>query len=343
LTASLAVSAERPATLVREEIPDRFKWDLAQVYAGWEAWAADLDDARAAVRAFSSRRGTLAESAEQLAATLKARSEVLAAAEKVWAYAYLHWVEDTRRQDVQQRLDLAKSLQSDAREAVSWLDSELLYIPEERVASWIDTTEALTPYAFTIAEAFRTRAHALDADRERLLSLYGPVNSSLSGLYDAVTVADARFPEVNLADGRTIRATGASTWQSLNRDRLQRDRRAVYEGYIEVFDGREKTLAGLYGAVLQRNWAMAKARGYDNCLEAALDEFAIPAGVYDTLIETAYKGAEPLRRYHRLRRRVLGLEDYHDYDRRVPLVETSVSFSYEDIRTHRSSSPGIPG
>jgi oligoendopeptidase F len=332
LAVPFVVSAERPTTMVREEIADRFKWDLAQIYPSWEVWEVDLGASREAVSAFSSHRGTLAESAEHLAAALRARDEMLAAAEKVWAYAYLRWVEDTRRQDVQERLDLAKGVLSDAQAAASWLEPELTIMPEEKVTSWIDTTASLTPYAFTIAEVFRKRAHALDAEGEQLLSLFAPVSSSLSALYDAATVADAQFPEVTLADGRTIRATGSSSWQSLNRDRLQRDRRAVYEGYIGVFDGREKTLAGLYGAVLQRNWAMAKARGYDNCLQATLDEFAIPAAVYDTLIKTAYEGAEPLRRYHQLRRNVLGLESYHDYDRRVPLVETSVSFSYENIR-----------
>jgi oligoendopeptidase F len=318
--------------MVRDEIDDRFKWDLTSVYVGWEAWKADLEATRAAANAFSSHRDKLAESPARLAAALDARSEILAGAEKVWAYAYLRWVEDTRREDMQQRLDLAESLRSEAQTAVSWLQPELLKLPEERVASWVEATEALAPYRFTIAEVYRKRAHALDAEGERLLSLYAPVNVALSNLYDAVTVADAQFPEVTLGDGRAIRATGASSWQSLNRDRLQQDRRAVYEGYIGVFDQRQKTLAGLYGAVLQRNWAMAKARGYGSCLEATLDEFAIPVAVYETLIEIAHDGAEPLRRYHRLRRRVLALDSYHDYDRRVPLVETSFSFAYDDVR-----------
>lgn len=328
----LVCSAERPSTLVRDEIADRFKWDLTSIYPGWEPWEADLEATRAATNAFSAHRGTLAEGPERLAAALDARSKILAAAEKVWAYAYLRWVEDTRREDMQQRLDLGESLRGEAQTAVSWLQPELLTLPEEKVTSWVESTAALAPYRFTIAEVFRKRAHALDAEGEQLLASFAPVNAALSSLYDAVTVADAQFPEVTLANGRTLRATGASSWQSLNRDRLQQDRRAVYEGYIGVFDERQKTLAGLYGAVLQRNWATAKARGYGSSLEATLDEFAIPMAVYETLIKTALDGAEPLRRYHRLRRRVLDLDSYHDYDRRVPLVETSFSFAYDDIQ-----------
>ena len=33
-------------------------------------------------------------------------------------------------------------------------------------------------------------------------------------------------------------------------------------------------------------------------------------------------GVEPLQRYHRLRRRVLGLDRYHSYDFSIPLVES---------------------
>ena len=32
----------KPQTLIREEIPDRYKWDLSHVYDGWEEWEADM-------------------------------------------------------------------------------------------------------------------------------------------------------------------------------------------------------------------------------------------------------------------------------------------------------------
>ena len=41
----------------------------------------------------------------------------------------------------------------------------------------------------------------------------------------------------------------------------------------------------------------------------------------ENLIETTKAGTEPLRRYHRLRKRVLGLDTYHTYDTAIPLVD----------------------
>jgi oligoendopeptidase F len=54
--------------------------------------------------------------------------------------------------------------------------------------------------------------------------------------------------------------------------------------------------------------------------------------VVENLIETTKAGTEPLRRYHRLRKRVLGLDSYHTYDARFRWSNTIGS-----IRTSRCS------
>ena len=50
------------------------------------------------------------------------------------------------------------------------------------------------------------------------------------------------------------------------------------------------------------------------------------------LIATTKAGTEPLRRYHRLRKRVLGLETYHNYDTAIPLVDFDRKYPYEDVQ-----------
>src|ERR1019366_4868651 len=47
-----------------------------------------------------------------------------------------------------------------------------------------------------------------------------------------------------------------------------------------------------------------------------------------TLVATPRAGVEPLRRYHRLRRRVLGLDTYFPYDFSIPLVEWDRRYNY---------------
>jgi oligoendopeptidase F len=49
----------------------------------------------------------------------------------------------------------------------------------------------------------------------------------------------------------------------------------------------------------------------------------------DTLISTTRAGVEPLRRYHRLRRRALKLEKYHPYDFSIPIAEWDRRYAYD--------------
>jgi len=87
----------------------------------------------------------------------------------------------------------------------------------------------------------------------------------------------------------------------------------------------------MYNGVLQRDWFLAQARDYRSTLEAALHGNNIPTAVVENLIETTKAGTEPLRRYHRLRKRMLGLSTYHVYDATIPLIDFDRKYPYDDV------------
>src|SRR5207249_202768 len=91
------------------------------------------------------------------------------------------------------------------------------------------------------------------------------------------------------------------------------------------------TYASLYNSVLQRDLFFAQSRGYKSTLEAALHGNNIPIAVVENLIETTKAGTEPLRQYHRLRKRALGLDAYHSYDTTIPLVDFDRKYQYEHV------------
>jgi len=114
-------------------------------------------------------------------------------------------------------------------------------------------------------------------------------------------------------------------------NRSQADRAAAFHEYHQLFAANVNTYASLYNGVLQRDWFHSQARGYRSTLEAALHGNNIPTAVVTNLIETTKAGTEPLRRYHRLRKRVLGLPSYHNYDATIPLVDFEDKYPYDDV------------
>jgi oligoendopeptidase F len=117
----------------------------------------------------------------------------------------------------------------------------------------------------------------------------------------------------------------------LETNRQQEDRIAAYRAFHRTYADQQNTYAALYNGVLQRDWFHARARGYASTLEAELFGNNIPTQVVENLIAATKEGVEPLRRYHRLRRRALGAASYRLCDVFVPLVEHDVRYPYEEV------------
>jgi oligoendopeptidase F len=100
---------------------------------------------------------------------------------------------------------------------------------------------------------------------------------------------------------------------------------------MQVFSVRANTHAAVYDAVLQRDWANAQVRNYHSTLELYLDRDNVPPEVFENLIATVKKGAAAIQRYYRFKKEKLGIEEYHMYDRFIPILDVDVAYKYDDI------------
>jgi len=190
---------------------------------------------------------------------------------------------------------------------------------------------ALALYRFALEDLYRQQEHVLDEKGEHLLSLASRFSSAPNDAYAALSTADVKHPILKLSTGADVTLTYGQYRAILATNRNQNDRAASFEAYHKLFAANVNTYASLYNGVLQRDWFHAQSRGYRTTLDAALHGNNIPPAVVENLIETTKAGAEPLRRYHRLRKRVLGLTTYHNYDSAIPLVDFDRQYPYEDV------------
>jgi oligoendopeptidase F len=325
------MSEARPTTRNRDEIPEKFKWDLSQIFPDWTSWEEGLAELKELMESYQNFKGTLAEGPERVLAANRLSDELGQLAYRVYQYPGLAQSQDTRDNQIQARLEQVRIALARFQQATAWYTPELLEIPEQTMLEWLDATPDLAPYRFPIAEAYRMQRHVLDEDGERLLAFAGPFSGTPSQTYTMMADADVRFPEVELSTGETLQATHANYTNGLHTLREQGDREALFRGHFSIYDGSPNVYAAIYNSVLQRDWFLAQSRNYDSTLAESLDGDNIPAAVVENLIATAKSGCEPLRRYHRLRKRVLGLERYRYFDAYLPLVEVDWVFGYDQV------------
>lgn len=315
----------------RGDIPARYTWDLSAICADWNAWSESYAQLDAAITAFMQFRGTLAKGSAALLSAFTAMDEMGALSYRVWYYASLQYDQDQRDNDINARRQQVQILFARQQQASSWFNPELLAVPLETIRTWMDGNGALAVYRFAIESLFHEQEHVLDERGERLLSYSGRFNSVPYDSYSALTTADMKFPAITLSTGERVTLSYGQYRALLETNRHQEDRAAAYRAFHQAYADSQNTYAALYNGVLQRDWFHARARGYHSTLDAALHGNNIPTSVVENLIAVAKQSVEPLRRYHRLRRRVLGLDRYQLYDIFVPLVEHDDRFPYDQV------------
>jgi len=324
-------SANGARTRQRAEIDDRFKWNLDDIFPDWGAWEAGYRTLDARVAEFAALKGTLAGGPDALARAFALSDELGQLAHKVWYYPSLRYDEDQRDNEVNAKRQQVQILLARLGQASSWFNPELLQIPIETARGWIDASPALATYRFAIEDLYRQQEHVLDDKGEQLMSLSSRLAGAPNDAYWALSTADATFADVTLSTGEALTVSYAQYRRVLATSRSQADRRLAFEAYYNVYRTSLNTYATLYNGVCQRDWFQARARGYRDSLEAALHGNNIPASVVENLIAATRAGVGPLRRYHALRKRALGLDTYHVYDFSVPLVEFDRKYPYPDV------------
>ena len=315
----------------RSAIPARYQWNLTDICRSWDEWAALYEQLDSAVSAFRTLQGTLAGGAGRLLAAFRAMDEMGALSYRVWYFASLQYDQDQRDNASNARRQQVQLLFARQQQASSWFSPELLAIPLGTLRGWMDADAALAVYGFAIESLFHEQAHVLDEAGERLLAYAGRFDSAPHDGYAALTTADMRFASLTVASGERVTLSYAQYRALLETNRRQGDRAAAYRAFHQTYADHQNTYAALYNGVMQRDWFHARARGYASTLDAALHGNDIPTAVVENLIAVTKAGVEPLRRYHRLRRRALGVDEYKLFDLFVPLVEHETRYPYDAV------------
>jgi len=312
-------------------VPDRYRWDLSAVCGSWDEWTTRYGELEGLIEDFRRFQGTLGESGACLLEALRAMDTLGALSYRVWYFAALQYDEDLRDNAINGRRQQVQILFARQQQASAWFNPELLAIPLATIQGWMVANPALAVYRFFVESLFHEQEHVLDEAGERLLSFSGRFNTVPADTYGALTTADKKFPSITLESGDQVTLTYGQYRKLLETSRVQSDRALAYRAFHQSFADSQNTIAAMYNGVLQRDWFHARARGYATTLDAALHGNDIPPSVVENLISEAKAGVEPLRRYHRLRRKRLGLSTYSLYDVFVPLVEQEEKYAYDDV------------
>ena len=313
----------------RNEIEEKYTWDLTTIFPTDEAFEAELAQVSEEVKKAAGLAGHLLDSAGSLLTTTEIQLDLMRRIEKLYSYAHMKNDQDTRVAKYQEYQAKGMTLYSEFGQSFAFYEPEFMAITEEQYQAFLADQPGLQLYQHYFDKLLKKKAHILTQREEELLAGAGEIFGAAGETFAILDNADIVFPMVHDEDGNEVQLSHGN-YITLVESKNREVRKEAYEALYSVYEQYQHT----YAKTLQTNVKVhnynAKVRKFSSAREAALSADFIPESVYDSLVSAVNKHLPLLQRYIALRAKILGISDLKMYDMYTPLSETDYKFTYEE-------------
>jgi oligoendopeptidase F len=307
------------AVPTRDQVPVADTWDLTQLYATPTDWQAAFEIVQRDFPNAAQWKGRVGESAATLRAVLDFDRELSLHIERLGHYASLLTSGDSSNAEHLAREAQFENLLTRIGEATAFVAPEIQAIDDATFDTFLKEPQ-LAEWVITLRKQRRYKPHTLTANEERLLALGSSALRGHGDTFSQLTDVDMVFGKVADENG-VERELTQSSYSSFLVKRDGDTRRRAFKQFYAEFDAHKFTVASTLANSIKADVFTARARNYPSAREAALFSDDMPVSVYDNLISTVRANLPTLHRYYALRRRLLKLDEIHQYDTYVPIVD----------------------
>ena len=313
----------------RDNIGQEYKWNLSDIYENYSIWEKDFEKVGELKGELAKFKGQFGNEGKLLEFFQK-QEEMDKISYKLYRYPQLARDLNSSDKEAVEHLQKVQFLFAEISTELSWVNSELVD-NRENIEKWIEKKE-FDDYRFGLKNLFRLQKHILEEKESKLLSYYSSFFSAPRSIYSEVTVTDVEWPQVTLSSGEKVDVTPANYSKILSTNRNQEDRKLMFQMFYTIYEKKKNTIAAIYNSILQKGIASKKAYNYDSFLLSHLESDNIPEEIYLNLVNTAKNNTKPLQRYLKLRKKILGLEKYYNFDGSINLIEFDKEYEYDDAK-----------
>ena len=325
----------------RCDIPEKDKWAIEDIYPTDAAWEQDLAKARGYAEKIASYKGLLSTDSAKLLEYLRLDDDMTVVLEALVNYAQRRNDEDTRDAKYQDMVSRMEMLFVDISGASAFVTPELLSIDNETMERFFREQPEMELYRLCIDRVRRRRAHILSEAEERIMALTGEMTGSPDNIFSMFNDADLKFPDATDKDGNKHQVTHGS-YIPLMHSNDRELRKSAFESLYGVYENFRNTSAAVLSSQVKCLTFRARARNYENTLQAALDGNEVPVEVYKQLIEAVHENMHYMYKYVKLRKKLLGVDELHAYDLYAPIVsdiEVKIPFEQAKQEVYDSLAP----
>ena len=316
----------------REEIEEKYTWDLTTIYKSDEEWYKELDSVSKEIEKIPSFKDKIVSSSKDLLNYLKFDEKLTRRVYKLYYYAHLKHDQDTTNTTYQTMEGKISDLLQKQSELSSFVSPEMLSIKYEKILEYIKEEKELEEYAFTLEQIYRYQDHKLNEDEEKIISSLSNVLGLSEDAYTSLTDSDLKFGMIKSEDGKEIELT-ESNYPIFIHSKDRNVRKTAFEMMFNTYSNYKNTISTTFKGNVDYLTSMAKIHKFNSSIEASLYSDNIDVSVYNNVVDTINNHLDTIYKYFDLKKEVLELDEIHLYDIYAELVDNlDKKYTFEEAK-----------
>lgn len=318
--------------LTREKTDDKYKWDLSKIYSNEDEYQKDIDRLKLLIEEAKKDESNDLSKPPILYKTTKDIENMSRLIQKLYTYKSLKNSENISDTASIKDIDFIMNLDVEIEKAIAFYEPTLLKMKYSDIEKMFDIYPDLKEYEIYFKNLFRFKKYMLSKNEEKLITKLSKAFSDSGKEFDSLADSDIRFEKITDEFGNEIEAN-YTNYRRFIQSKDKRVREEGFKAHYKTYEQYKTTFAYLLTDHAKKNATIAKIRGYKSVLDKETHNDELNTKVVDTLIKSVNKGLKPLYKYYKLKKEILGLDEFHVYDASAPIVSNvSKKYTYEEAQ-----------
>lgn len=303
----------------RSEVPKELTWKLADLFPSDEAWEAELLQIERDLPAIAAYKGRLREGAGTLLECLTLQEKLMERMTRAMTYTHLKKSEDLTNPVNQANASRTAALQARINAALSFIESEILGLPEHSIEAYINSEKGLGPFRKMLTEILERKTYKLAPETEEALAALGEVHQAPYKIFGMAKLADMSFAPIEDQNGHELANSFALYEGKYMFSPDTNIRRKAFDSFADTLKLYQNTIAAVYETEVKKQVSLSRLRGYESVTHMLLKPQNVTLDMYHNQLDVIKNELRPhMRRYARLKKRVLGLDQMRFCDLQAP-------------------------
>jgi len=313
----------------RKEVPERYKWDLTDFFKNDNEFNKLFELTKKDIKTLKKFKGCTKDPKE-IYLFLKKYNELNANVLILYVYSYLKNDEELGNSVNIERKSKSNNLFSEIGTNTSFFEEELLNLDSKEYKNLFKEYKELKEYKSFLDKIYRNKEHILTEQEENIITELTSKMNNFSNISSDLINKEHNYGKI-IIDGKEETIT-INNYHRIIKNKDRKIRKEAYEklfGKLEEYSG---VSAGLLNSYVQGNNAVAKLHKFSNAWECKLFGLNLENKVFKTLVETVEKNTDSLKKYLKLRKKILNLDKLELYDLGVDLFNNTKEYTIEEAQ-----------